>query len=315
MSAEQFYATVLKAYPAWYRRERYDEMLGVLMTAETRPSGSETASLLVHGLALRFFGRRTPGVWRRPTAAATVLLACVVGVMGSQIALPALLHRDEYVDSLWPVAAVWCLTLALVLLRQGWAALVSAWSAVTLAVVVLAGSSDAGLSQSYDLLEGYQSVVFMAPSIVLALLLSGPGRVREGIDLLGYRMIGVVLGAVVVVKLFGGSAQALPLTAAVVSLLALYRHGLIMRGAVPLLVGFAWMGLIPLADGSGSRLPHDPVGLGVALGVLPVLVLGVVLLAVRNVELDGLLRRGLIAVTESLAEAARRTGRSIEERR
>jgi hypothetical protein len=54
---ERRYAWLLRAYPAWYRRERAGEMLGTLLEAspsgERRPSVRDARSLVIGGLRVR----------------------------------------------------------------------------------------------------------------------------------------------------------------------------------------------------------------------------------------------------------------------
>ncbi len=319
-TVERFYRAVLRIYPDWYRETRGEEILGVLMEGSARPSVGETASLVRHGLALRLFGPNRRGVWRAPLAAAAVLVAAVVGALGLVTALDSALsayllafHPDPssvpYVDPLWGAATCSVVALGLVLLRQGWAAMVAAWAAVVLQIMVLAGvfGLDGSAGWPYLGFAGqFELAVHVIPTLAAALLLSRPGRVPEGLALVGRGPLLMILPLVFLPPLIGMGSELWPyLVGLAVALGVLFRRGLALRGGLAVLLGFAWLATVPLADGSGSRLPAGPVGLSISLGVLPLLAVPVLVMMIRNVEVGGFLRRGLVALTESLARAAR----------
>jgi hypothetical protein len=319
-SLERFYTTVLRIYPGWYRETRGEEILGVLMEGDAGPSVGETASLVRHGLALRLFGPNQRGVWRQPLAAAAVLVAAVVGALGLVTALDSALSAYlltfrpnpssvPYVDPLWGAATCSVVALGLVLLRQGWAAMVAAWAAVVLQIMVLAGVFGLDGSAGWPYLEfagQFELAVHVVPTLAAALLLSRPGRVREGLAVVGRRPLLLIVLLVFLPPFVGMGSELWPYAVGLaVSLVVLFRRGLALRGGLAVLLGFAWLATVPLADGSGSRLPVGPVGLSISLGMLPLLAVPVLVMLTRNFEVGGFLRRRLVALTESLARAAR----------
>lgn len=76
--AERGYHWLLHAYPAWYRRERGDEMVDTLLAAtadgRTWPSPRDAGALILGGLRVR------AGLDRRLPAAASLRLAVLLGV-------------------------------------------------------------------------------------------------------------------------------------------------------------------------------------------------------------------------------------------
>jgi hypothetical protein len=75
---ERGYRSLLRAYPAWYRRERGDEMLDTLLATtpdgRTWPAPRDAAALILGGLRVR------AGLDRRLPAAASLRLAALLGV-------------------------------------------------------------------------------------------------------------------------------------------------------------------------------------------------------------------------------------------
>jgi hypothetical protein len=317
---ERFYGVVLHVYPGWYREARGAEMLGVLMEGDAKPSVGETAALVRHGLALRLFGPNRRGVWRDPLAAAAVLVAAVVGGLGlvtaheSAVAAYSLaFHPDPgsvpYVDPLWGAATCSAVALGFVLLRQGWAALVAAWAAVVIQVMVVAGvfGLDGSAGWPYiDFAGQFELAAHVVPTLAAAVLLSRPGRVPEGLALVGRGPLLLIVLLGVLPPRIGMVSQLWPYVVGLgVALVVLFRRGLALRGGLAVLLGFAWLATVPLADGSGSRLPHSPAGLAIALGLLPLLALPPLLMVFRNIEAGGVVRRWLILLTDALARAAR----------
>ena len=317
---ERFYSAVLRAYPGWYREARGAEMLGVLMEGDAKPSVGEAASLVRHGLALRLFGGNRSGVWRDPLAAAAVLVAAVVGGLGimtafwSAVTASFLAFHPEpgsapYVDPLWSVATCSVVALGCVLLRQGWAALVAAWAAVVLHIMVVAGvfGLDGSAAWPYiDFAGTFELAAHVVPTLAAAVLLSRPGRVPEGLALVGRRPLLLIVLLGMVPPWIGMASHLWPYVVGLgVALVVLFRCGLALRGGLAVVLGFAWLATVPLADGSGSRLPHSAVGLAIALGLLPLLAVPPLVMVFRNIEAGGVLRRWLILLTEALARAAR----------
>ena len=107
------YRAALRAYPAAYRAERGEEILGTLAEArpDARPSPGEVASLLVAGLRERERAdSRVPGAWWRGGLAALALpLACVnaaVALTGLGIAV------ERGTGRWWPAFALVACALA-----------------------------------------------------------------------------------------------------------------------------------------------------------------------------------------------------------
>ena len=315
-AAERFYTAVLRIYPGWYREERGDEILGVLMEGDAKPSVGETASLVRHGLALRMFGPNRRGVWRDPLAAAAVLVAAVAGGLGLVTALDSALaayliahHPDPgsvpYVDPLWGACACSAAALVLVLLRQGWAALVAAWAAVVLQVLVAAGVFGLRGSVGWPYLSfagQFEVAVHVVPTLAVAVLLSRPSRVADGLALVGRGPLLVIALLVVVPPYVGFDSELWPYVIGLGgALVVLGRRGLALRGGLAVLLGFAWLVTVPLADGFGAVLPHSRVLLSVVLGLLPLVVAPLLLLAIRNVEAGGFLRRRARADDQDVA--------------
>lgn len=74
---ERIYRWLLRAYPAWYRRERGDEILATLLEASPSgrrwPSLRDARALIVGGFRVR------AGQDQRPTTAAGLRLAVLLG--------------------------------------------------------------------------------------------------------------------------------------------------------------------------------------------------------------------------------------------
>lgn len=174
---ERGYHWLLRAYPAWYRRERGDEMLDTLLAAtpdgRTWPAPRDAAALILGGLRVR------AGLDRRLPAAASLRLAVLLGValwLAEQasgtlaVGYLAWRHRD-FVAPGGPgqVALAGVVVLAVL------AAAVAAWfaprpviAAVSLAAAVVCADKD---------WSGWWSLLG-APAMLVALALLALGRER-----------------------------------------------------------------------------------------------------------------------------------------
>jgi hypothetical protein len=329
---ERFYRSVLLAYPPHYRAERGGEMLGVLMDATPptgRPSLGETASLLWHGVTLRFAGGSRPAVWRHPASAAAVCLSALLTVLTISAASELLAsvssrltHNEPsplWLDPLWPVYLLWPACFALLLCRKGVLAAVVAWAAaVTHAVMLVAPPSLLGANRPpapfgslLGLFMWFESLAFFVPGLVLALLLLAPRSAVRGVDLITRRraLAAVLAGSIppVAADLMteGISLKWGPVVALGILAYALFKAKVLLRGGLLVGLALSYFLLMGFADGSGSRLPDDEILLGLTLGLIPLPVAAVAVLLIRHVESHGFLRTRVIRMLEALTEAAR----------
>ncbi|MGI9157907.1 MAG: hypothetical protein ACR2FG_14950 [Marmoricola sp.] len=315
MSTEQFYSRVLRAYPAWYRRSRGDEMLGVLMDSERKPSVRETASLVRHGFALRLLGPGTTQVWSDLAAVAAVGLAGVLAVTGLEVGYVSMwtaLHRagdgfisQPIVDPLWPAAAGWVLTFGLVLL--GWArtAACAAWLAVVLQLLVLAGATglDGSLTASANSSGGPVGIVRLVSPLVLAVLLLRSGRVATGLRLMGRGRLGSLV-AIGVVAAFLGAVLALALAVPIY----LFRRRLRTSGASLVAIVAFWFYLMPASMDPASRTDSYALPPYAAHGLVPLIVVPLLWLTLPCSGLGARLRRGIAAAAAPVADVAEKDG-------
>ena len=301
MSAETVYRMALRSYPLRWRQERAEEVLGVLMAAPdpTRGTLRESLSLVRHGLQERLSRSRRPGVWRSSTAAAAMAAATALAVTGVHglvsLAGDAAYQAASghigglYLDPLLAVFGLWLLTFVLLVVRRGRSAALAAWAAAAIYVGAVAltwapyddpaGDPMAGLEFAWDRLA------LFVPTLLLALLLLRPGTAARARDAVGGRVVATAFGVgtgAALLDVVGGISGAWPaVLALVVTLGSFALRGVSVRATVPVVLGFVYVPLGGLADGSGSRLPNTPVDLGLTLVLLPVLGFTSALLAIR----------------------------------
>ena len=197
---ERRYRRWLRAYPAAYRAEREEELVGVLLDGaardQQRPTAGEVADLVRAGLVARL---RAPAGMPAPRAAAANLVAIVatliLGVEGLVVGIVVL--RTSPV----PIAEVattpgwfapWIWTLAALALMAGRArpAMVAAWVAAGSQVVAIVAQLLEAFSRFGavpGLLAFQSSAVLLA--LVAAALLSRPSSVGRSLAVLGWRRV------------------------------------------------------------------------------------------------------------------------------
>jgi hypothetical protein len=178
---------LLRAYPAWYRRERGDEMLGTLMEASppdrSRPLLRDARALIMGGLRVR------AGQDQRLTTAAGLRLAALLGAALALLGLTATDLSDAILgwSHFFPraagagsFAAFGLLTLAVV---------TAAWFAPRAVAAVLALAAAAG----YLLFWGDRVMAIQPAGLLVMVAILVPGRERLPRSWLW--LAGAVLGA------------------------------------------------------------------------------------------------------------------------
>ncbi len=244
MSLESSYRRFLLAYPPGHRASRGEEMLAVLLESspesQRRPSAREAWSLLHNGLAMRFSGAARSGVWRRPAAAAAVVVPTLLMVLTITAAAELAngwsrtlsVQRNPWslwVDPVWPVHVASAVTFGAVCWRRAGLAMLAAWGATAV--------------------HGYY------------LLLTAPGRLRTGIEMVTRRTLLLAW--------------------------ALMRERVLLRGGLLVGIAFSYTVLVRLGDASGSRSPSSDPGWFVVTGLFPALAFVAAVLLVRHLENHG----------------------------
>lgn len=321
MDAERVYRLALTAYPAPWRAQREDEVLGVLLAAHPDRAGiGETMSLVRQGLVERLSQSRRPGVWKVSAAAAamatsTALAAVAVhdlaALAGDTVYLATQGADGVYLDPLLPVDVLWLVSFALLVTRRSRSAVAASCAAAAafVAAVALSWTPVEGPSGPLTGLEIlWERLALLAPSLLLSVLLVAPGVARGARRAVSGRAIawafgvGAAAGALDVVS--GISSAWPPILVLVVLLGSFALRGLSPRAAVLVLLGFVYVPLGGLTDGSGSRLPQHPVSLGLTLLLLPLLGGLAALLVIRLVDGPGT-RRALAAQLDRAARSLR----------
>ena len=289
--AERAYRLALAAYPSSWRRQRSEEMLGVLLardssSASARASWRELASLVRHGLAARVADGRRPGVWQVSSAAAAMVVSTTLAAIAVHelldLGLQALLfgggsQGSAYLDPLLPASLLWLVTFAALVVRRGRIATVgSLASVVAYGVVAANGTYTMPPPEDTALVTlgvAWDHLALLVPTVLVALLLLRPGHGRSALDAVGAGPVRLAFAsgaAAGLLDVVGGISDAWPpLLVLGVLLGAMLLQGGQARAALLVALAFAYVPLSALTDGSGSRLPHDAVALGVTLALLP----------------------------------------------
>jgi hypothetical protein len=168
---ERWYRFVLRAYPAGYRAEREDEMIGALLDATTgrrRPMLGETTALVGNGMLYRV--RRVPDGRRALQAAGIV--GAVVAIVAAAAAVVFSTGRDAgHVVG----TVLWCILGASVvggLLLRGRPRMVATGVTVVAGLVAVGGGS--------DLMGAYRRLLL--PVVVFAVLAAVALPVRRRVS-------------------------------------------------------------------------------------------------------------------------------------
>lgn len=232
---ERRYRRLLRTYPAAWRRDREEELIGVLMTAarpgRTRPSAAEALNLLTHGLLARLQavaggGRRAD--WPPGLGIAGVVLVVALGAVGLRVLVRLLLSWTQlravqargfanpaydgpagllrlFSSSLsdWPAWIAWTVTAGLVLAGRF---RLARWAAGVAAAAHLALTARAALPG--DPVGTVVDAAWALVGLLTALLLARPDLPRRGLGHLGRARL-VWLAAVAAVALLEGRDDAL----------------------------------------------------------------------------------------------------------
>ena len=292
---ERRYRRLLAWYPAEYRRDHEEEMLGVLLAAarggQRQPALADAVNLIWGALRIRF--RTGPGPldprWRDALAVCSVTVpVLLVGVVAGALLSPVADH-PRLIVSLWaiipaaPVLLGPVVLLALVLLRLRRLAALAA-------LIVTAGLAVYAVRASAYGSAGYMFWVMLG-ALETAALVCSPGP-RRGLELLGRRhTLAMTAAAVVAGALLGAVMESTAAAVPVLGALALVL-GSATAAAVAIrfpVIGRRVLALLaipacPLTIAVSGLTPAGPVTAGdLELIYLPTLaVLCVVLLASRS---------------------------------
>lgn len=199
---EARYRGLLRAYPASYRAEREDELIGVLMDraapGQQRPSAADAIDLVRAGLVTRLrAGRRVaaPTPWRDAIAIVTVLLPVLLAVRALRplALLVRLSTQDEpwdwrpYADTMfqgWQAPALWVAVCVVLLLRRRLAPTVLATAAAVAELVYVIVPARG--PQAYAV---HGRITWLVFELIAVALLWRRAAVVRGLVLLGRRSL------------------------------------------------------------------------------------------------------------------------------
>ncbi len=201
------YRRLLWAYPAGYRAERGDEIVGVLLDCagpgRSRPSVGDALDLTRGGLATRFrrHGAGTRGPWSDAFAILTVVLPILLAAGVLLQPVIQIIYRAEmsrgyppgdlrsftlWVLDAWKVPVAWLVVVVLLLGRKPRLAFAASVGATALAAQHLLQNPFAYQTPVTEALDA------LAVPVVATPLLSSAARCRTGVELVGRRGVAVV---------------------------------------------------------------------------------------------------------------------------